>query len=119
MADIQTKNIGSPDEKRAFGRGSVSVVKLGDFTAGLATFEPGWRWSEHVKPIAGTASCQVHHNCVVVSGRMGIRMDSGEEVEVGPGDVFVCPAGHDAWVIGDEPCVAWDVSGAATYATKA
>lgn len=112
------KNIGTPDETRKFSNGKMDVVKVGDLTFGKAVFEPGWKWSEHVKPIAGTASCMVNHNGFVVSGRMRIRMDDGSEVEVGPGDVFVCPPGHDAWTVGNEACVAYDFSGAATYAKK-
>ncbi len=77
----------------------------------VATFEPGWRWSESIAPIAGTESCTVHHNGYVVSGRMQVRMDDGGESEVGPGDVFVIPPGHDAWVVGDEQCVVYDFAG--------
>ena len=113
------KNLGTPDETRPFPKGKIEVVKVGDLTFGKATFEPGWKWSECVKPIAGTTSCQVSHNCYVVSGRMRIRMDDGTETEVGPGDVFVCSPGHDAWIVGKEACVAYDFSGAAIYAKKA
>ena len=118
MATVK-KNLAKPDETRKFPKGKMDVVTIGDLTFGKATFEPGWKWSECVKPIAGTKSCMVHHNGYVVSGRMQIRMDDGKEVEVGPGDVFVCPPGHDAWITGKEPCVVFDVSGAATYAKKA
>ena len=113
------KNLGTPDETRPFPKGKIEVVKVGDLTFGKATFEPGWKWSECVKPIAGTKSCQVSHNSYVVSGRMRIRMDDGTETEVGPGDVFVCSPGHDAWIVGKEACVAYDFSGAAIYAKKA
>jgi quercetin dioxygenase-like cupin family protein len=119
MGQTVKKNLGTPDETRNFPNGALDVVKVGDLVFGKATFAPGWRWSEHVKPAAGTESCMVNHNGFVVSGRMHIRMDDGSEVEVGPGDVFVCPPGHDAWVVGDEPCVAFDFSGAETYAKKA
>jgi len=118
MAETLKKNVGKPDETRAFTHGRMDVVKVGDLTFGKAVFEPGWKWSTCVKPIAGTDTCMVNHNGYVISGRMLIRMDGGSEVEVGPGDVFVCPPGHDAWVVGDEPCVALDFSGAATYAKK-
>ena len=70
---------------------------------GHGTFEPGWRWSEHVKPLSGTDSCQVEHIGYVLKGRMKVVMDGGEELEVGPGDVFHMPPGHDAWIVGDEP----------------
>jgi quercetin dioxygenase-like cupin family protein len=104
------KNLDQPDEARSFGKGNVKVVKIANQVCGRAVFEPGWRWSEHVKPIAKTESCQVHHNGYVLSGRMKLVMDDGREAEVGPGDFFVCPPGHDAWVIGDEACVALDFS---------
>ncbi|MFN8176364.1 MAG: cupin domain-containing protein [bacterium] len=119
MNDTVKKNLGAPDETRPFPKGKIEVVKVGDLTFGKATFEPGWKWSECVKPIAGTNSCMVHHNGYVVSGRMVIKMDDGKQVELGPGDVFVCPPGHDAWIVGSEPCVAFDFSGAAVYAKKA
>ena len=86
---------------------------------GRATFQPGWRWSESVKPIAGTDSCQVPHNGYVVSGRIHIKMDDNTEFEAGPGDAYEIPAGHDGWVIGDEPYVGIDFSPAMTdYAKK-
>jgi uncharacterized cupin superfamily protein len=117
MAEMAFRNIARPDEARTFSHGRVEVVKLGDVTFGKATFDPGWKWSEHVRPVVGGASCQVHHNGFIVSGRMGIRMDDGTLHEIGPGDVFVCPPGHDAWTIGDEPCVALDfAAGVASYA---
>ncbi len=118
MATIK-KNLAKPDETRPFPKGKMDLVKVGDLTFGKATFEPGWKWSDCVKPIVGTKTCQVHHNGFVVSGRMHIRMDDGSETEVGPGDVFVAPPGHDAWVVGHEPCVAYDFSGAAVYAKHA
>jgi quercetin dioxygenase-like cupin family protein len=79
-------------------------------------FQPGWRWSEDVKPIAGTQSCQAPHAIYVISGRMGIRMDDGTEGEIGPGDIAMIEPGHDAWVVGDEACVGVDFGGYASYA---
>jgi uncharacterized cupin superfamily protein len=119
MSHTHKKNLTSPDETRKFSKGQIELVKVGDLVFGKATFEPGWKWSTCVKPLVNTESCQVNHNGYVVSGRMMIRMDNGTEVEVGPGDVFVCPPGHDAWILGDEPCVAYDFSGAAVYAKPA
>src|SRR5438128_1925005 len=111
MPATQRKNIDAPDETRKFvSNGHVDLVSVGEINFGRATFEPGWRWSEHVAPIAGTTSCQAHHNGYIVSGRMAVRMDDGSEVELVPGDVFVTPAGHDAWVVGSEPCIAFDFS---------
>ena len=81
-----------------------------------AVFEPGWRWSESVRPIVGTNSCQTAHLGYVVSGRMHVVMDDGTEAEAGPGEVFAIAPGHDAWIPGDEACVVIDFQGAATYA---
>ena len=109
MAGLETKNLGSPDETRPFAdKGRAEVVTLEGHTILRATFEPGWRWSEHVKPIAKTDSCQAGHTAYIVSGRMHIKMDDGTEREVGPGDAMVCAPGHDAWVVGGEPCVMID-----------
>lgn len=105
---LQVKNRSKADERRDFPNGHLDVVNLPGLSFATATFEPGWRWSESVKDIAGTDSCQVHHDGLVVSGRLHVRMDDGEEVEVGPGDVFVCSPGHDAWVVGNEACVIYD-----------
>ena len=79
-------------------------------------FEPGWRWSNDVKPIAGTDSCEAPHFQYHVSGRLAIRMDDGTEFVAGPGDITVLPSGHDAWVVGDEPVVTVDWFGATNYA---
>jgi hypothetical protein len=112
------KNVGSPDEVREFpnGSGSMRVVQLGPETLGCATFKPGWRWSKDMKPRVGGESCQVSHSLYVVSGRMAIRTDAGAETEIGPGDAMYLPPGHDAWIVGDEPCVCLDWTGAKSYA---
>jgi uncharacterized cupin superfamily protein len=116
MAAVESQNIDSPHETRPFhAHGHMDVVTLGDFTLGKGTFEPGWRWSEDVKPIAGTASCEVLHTGICLSGRMTVRMDDGTESSVGPGDVVRIEPGHDAWVVGDEACVLLD-TGVARYA---
>ena len=119
MPKIQRKNIDTPDEKRTFDKGRLDVVTLGDVTFGRATFEPGWRWSECVKPIAQTESCQFHHRTFVVSGRLHIRLDDGTEEEAGAGDVLVIPPGHDAWVVGNEPFVGVDFDESAKDYAKA
>ena len=110
------KSFDTPDETRSADKTKVEVVDLGGVTAMRATFEPGWRWSECMKPVAGTESCQVAHTGYVASGRMAIRMDGGEELEYGPGDVGVIPPGHEAWVVGDEACVFIDFQGGENYA---
>jgi quercetin dioxygenase-like cupin family protein len=88
---------GSPDETRPYndGKGKMEVFFLGDSTVGRGEFEPGWRWSEHVKPIAGTPSCQATHTGYVLEGRMVVKLNDGSETEYGPGDFFYMPAGHD------------------------
>ena len=118
MPGLERKNVSAPDETRPFkdGKGRVELVNLAGGPVGRATFEPGWRWSEHVKPIAGTDSCQAAHVGYFVSGRMVVRMDDGEEMEFGPGDVGVMAPGHDAWIVGDEPCVVIDWQGFGDYA---
>jgi quercetin dioxygenase-like cupin family protein len=105
-----------PDETRKFPNGRAEILKVGGGTVGRFVFEPGWRWSNDVKPIAGTDSCQVQHFQYTVSGRLGIRMDDGTEMELGPGDLALIGPGHDGWVIGDEPAVILDWAGAGNYA---
>jgi hypothetical protein len=108
----------APDEVREFadGKGRVEIVHLPRGDAGVGTFEPGWHWAEHVKPIAGTDSCQTTHVGYVLSGRMHVRMDDGTEADFGPEDYMHIEPGHDAWTIGDEPCVVLDFGGLAGYA---
>ena len=108
---IDSKSIEKPDERRDFPKGHLDVVELPGLVFGKATFEPGWRWTESVKDIAGTDLCEVHHNGYVVKGRLHVRMQDGTEEEAGPGDVFVVSPGHDAWTVGDEPCVVFDFAG--------
>ena len=118
MAKLIKKSADTPDETRVFeaGKGRLDFVSLDGAPIGRGTFEAGWRWSEHVKPIAGTDSCQAAHMGYIVSGRMTVRMNDGEEMEFGPGDFMMCPPGHDAWIVGDEACVMVDWQGAADYA---
>ena len=116
MAEIVRKNFDSPEETRNIPKGKVEVINLGDMQAMRATFEPGWKWSECVKPVAGTESCEVAHLGYVLSGKMGVRMDDGSEEEYSSGDVCFIPPGHDAWIVGDESCVMLDFRGAANYA---
>jgi mannose-6-phosphate isomerase-like protein (cupin superfamily) len=120
MASLATRNINeAPDEVRKFqAHGYAEVVTLEGFTIGRAVFEPGWKWSNDVAPIAGTDSCQTRHTGVCVSGEMTIRANDGTELTVRPGDVFVIEPGHDAWVIGTEPCIMYD-TGIAAYAKAA
>ena len=108
MAGIQARNFDAPDETRTPEKTQVNVVRMGGTTAARFTFEPGWKWSECVKPVAGTESCQVRHVGVVHSGRLHLTHDDGSEAEVGPGEAYVIEPGHDAWVVGDERFVAYE-----------
>jgi hypothetical protein len=115
---IEHKSLDKADERRDFPNGHIEVCTIGTTVFGRAVFEAGWRWSESVGPIAGTQSCMINHNGYIESGRLHVRMDDGTEAEMGPGEFFVCPPGHDAWVVGDEACVAFDFSAdIAGYAT--
>jgi class 3 adenylate cyclase len=105
MQKPQTKNLDEPDETLTFPKGVARNVRLGDLVVGRLVQEPGWRWSEQVKPVAGTESCQFHHVGVALSGTGMVRMDDGTEMAIRAGDVFDIPPGHDQWVTGDEPAV--------------
>ncbi|MFY9580634.1 MAG: cupin domain-containing protein [Gaiellaceae bacterium] len=119
MAGIEVKNFDAPDETRPFeGKGEAQVVNMGGQMVGKGVFEPGWRWSENVKPIAGTESCQAPHLLYCISGKMKVAMDDGSEAEIGPGDVATIAPGHDAWIVGDETCVMVDFGGFAQYAKR-
>jgi len=119
MAQLETRNIDVAHETRKFqANGHLDVVTLGDFTLGRGTFQPGWRWSRDVKPIAGTGSCQTRHTGICVSGQMTVRADDGTELTIGAGDVFVLEPGHDAWTVGEEPCILFD-TGVVAYAKPA
>jgi hypothetical protein len=110
-ATLTSKNVErAADEHRTFPNGHIEISTIGNATLGRAVFEPGWRWTESLRSIAGTDTCQVRHNGYIESGRLHIKMDDGAELDLGPGDFFVCDPGHDAWVIGNEACVAFDFS---------
>jgi quercetin dioxygenase-like cupin family protein len=120
MPSLVRMSLDSPDETRPFegSMGQLQLVNMKEGGIGRATFLPGWRWSEHVKPIARTDSCQAAHRGYFISGRMKVVMDDGEEMEYGPGDFAIMAPGHDAWVIGDEPCVLIAWQGFADYAKR-
>ncbi|MDZ4278363.1 MAG: cupin domain-containing protein [Dehalococcoidia bacterium] len=118
MANAEKKSLNAPDETRPFDKGKVEVVKIGGGTVGRGVLEPGWKWSEHVKPIAKTDWCEAPHFQYTISGRARVHMADGTELDIGPGDVAVIPSGHDAWVVGDEPWVSVDWSGLAEYAKR-
>jgi hypothetical protein len=112
----ERKHLSNADETRTFPKGRLEVVTVGGQTMGRATFEPGWKWSECVKPIAKTDSCQAPHLGYVISGRMVAVMDDGSRFEFGPEDAMSLPPGHDAWIVGDENCVVVDFLGYENYA---
>lgn len=116
MTETVKKRFDNPDETRDVPKARVEVVSLGDVQAMRGTFEPGWKWSECVKPIVGTESCEVAHLGYMMSGTMVVRMDDGTEHTFRAGDAASIPPGHDAWVPGTENCVFIDFQGAATYA---
>jgi quercetin dioxygenase-like cupin family protein len=102
---------------RTFEKGRFELYRIGPLTVGRASYEPGWRWSEHVGSQSGERSCQVEHVGLVLSGAAVVRMDDGREVVMRPGDLFAVPPGHDSWVVGDEPYVSLHIMGGETYAT--
>ena len=116
MAELNLERFESPTEIREFEKGRFEIVRIGEMTVGRATYEPGWKWSEHVGPTAGTGSCQVEHVGLVLSGQAAVRMDDGTERVMTPGDLFHVPPGHDSWVVGDEPYVSLHFLGAEEYA---
>lgn len=113
MAGVQSRRFDSPDETRTPEKTRVDVVRMGGASAGRMRLEPGWRWSECIKPVAGTESCQMRHLGVVQSGRMVVRHDDGTELEIGPGDAYVIEPGHDAWVVGEESFVGYEFESSA------
>ena len=119
MQETEHKTFESPDETREFPNGKAQILSVGDAEIGRLVLEPGWRWSNDVKPIAGTGSCEAPHFQYHVSGQVAILMDDGTELLAGPGDVTSLPQGHDAWVVGDEPAVVVDWFGASKFAKQA
>ncbi len=118
MSKVEHKGFGKPDEIRTFEKGRMELVHVNGGEVGRLVLEPGWRWSQHVKPIAKTEWCEAPHFQYHVSGRLHIVMADGQEMTFGPGDVSYLPAGHDGWVVGNEPVVVVDWHGATHYAEK-
>jgi quercetin dioxygenase-like cupin family protein len=116
VAGVEVKSVSSPDETRPFAdKGQAGMINIGGHSVLYGTFEPGWRWSEHVKPVAGTEKCEATHLLYCMSGRMKIAHDDGTEAEIGPGDVAAIEPGHDAWIVGDETFTSVDFGGYAQY----
>ncbi len=118
MNTLEIKNMSKPDELRSLPKTKGEIVKVGEHTIMRSTFAPGWKWSECVKPTVGTDSCQANHVFYTISGRMKVRLNDGTEKEFGPGDAGDIPPGHDAWVLGNEPCIGIDFTAGATYGKK-
>jgi mannose-6-phosphate isomerase-like protein (cupin superfamily) len=115
---VTVRRFETAEDARVFDKGRFDVLALAGLSVGRARYEPGWRWSTHVGAPAGLSTCSVEHVGLVLEGRAAIRMDGGEEVVVGPGDLFHCPPGHDSWVVGDVPYVSLHFLGATDYAKK-
>lgn len=116
--DVILRRFDQPDEVRTFEKGRFELVRIQCTMIGRATYEPGWRWSEHVGAAIGQVSCQVEHVGIVVSGRATAAMDDGRVVEMSAGDIFYIAPGHDSWVVGDETYVSLHFLGADDYATQ-
>ena len=116
MDEVILKRFEHPDETRIFEKGRFDLVRLGGLTIGRAQYEPGWRWSTHVRPLAGTELCEVEHVGMVIAGRAMVAMREGTQLELGPGSLFyIPPVPHDSWVVGDEPYVSLHFPGAGDY----
>ena len=116
MKKMEAKSMNRPDEVRSFDKGKVELVKIGGATVGRGVFQPGWKWSESVKPLVKTKSCEAPHFQYHVSGTLRVKMDDGAQVDLKAGDVSLLPSGHDAWVVGNEPVVVVDFQGMIDYA---
>jgi quercetin dioxygenase-like cupin family protein len=118
MYEVILKRFAQPDEVRTFEKGKFELIRIGGMTIGRATYEPGWKWSEHVGKASGATSCAVEHVGMVVSGCATAAMDDGRVIEMKAGDIFYIAPGHDSWVVGDEPYVSLHFLGADQYAQK-
>jgi len=116
VTKFEAKSHASPDEVRTPDKSRVEIVRLEGFTIGRLNFEPGWRWSECIKPIVKTDSCQASHVGYAVSGRLTVRMQDGTQKTVGAGESYTIPPGHDAWVEGNERFVGIEVMSAEQFA---
>jgi len=118
MEKMEVKSLSKPDEVRTFDKGKLELVKIGGAVIGRATFQPGWKWSDSVKPLVKTKSCEAPHFQYHISGTLRVKMDDGTVVDCKAGDLSLLPSGHDAWVVGDEPVVVIDFQGMVEYAKE-
>jgi quercetin dioxygenase-like cupin family protein len=116
--EVILKRFEKADEIREFEKGKFELINIGVMTIGRATYDPGWKWSEHMGKALGKKSCEVEHVGLVISGRATAAMDDGRVIEMKAGDVFYIAPGHDSWVIGQEPYVSLHLMGAREYAAK-
>jgi hypothetical protein len=114
----ELKHFKTPDEVRTFPKGKLELVNIGGAVIGRAIFEPGWKWSESLQPLAKTNSCEAPHFQYHVSGTIMVQMDDGTQIECKAGDVSLLPTGHDAWVVGNEPAIVVDFQGMVEYASQ-
>jgi class 3 adenylate cyclase len=119
MGQMQRKSLDMPDEERSIPNGHVQIWEIGDFVVGKVTFEPGWRWSKDVKPIAGTEWCEYHHLGIILQGGIHFLTPDGLEMEIGEGQLYEVLPGHDAWTVGDIPTIQYDFAGMRTFALPA
>ncbi len=115
---IEQRDFARSDEVRTFERGYAEILRVGGMEIGRLVFQPGWRWSEHVKPLAGTELCEAPHFQYHLAGTLRIRTADGQEFDATPGQITSLPAGHDAWVVGDDDVVVVDWYGASHYAEQ-
>lgn len=115
MAKMQVKGMSHPDEVRNLPKTKIEIVNHNELSIMRVTFQPGWKWSECIKPSVGTDTCEVPHLNYILSGKIAVKMNDGTLKELGPGDTASIPPGHDAWVVGNEPCVALDFTGGKIY----
>lgn len=116
MTNLSLAKFEKPDEVRTFDKGKFELVRIAGMTVGRATYDPGWKWSDHVGKALGKARCDVEHVGLVISGRAAVAMDDGRVIEVEAGDLFHIGPGHDSWVIGNERYVSLHLMGASHYA---
>ena len=115
MVRLSTKRLDKPDETRSFTNGRVEIFEIGDVVIGRTVYEPGWRWSVDVGPIAGTELCMYHHLGYVLSGVLHVVLEDGTSLDIGPHEAFEIPPGHEAWVLGDEPWISVDFAGMRSF----
>ena len=117
MNEVILKKFEVPDEVREMAKGRFEIIRLGGVTIGRATYQPGWKWSEHVGPTVGASRCTVEHVGLVLSGVATAALEDGRVIELSAGQLFHIPAvPHDSWVVGDEPYVSLHFLGAESYA---